>query len=77
MSYDLDSRYITVVLKLPEDQATRVNVLRHFRLEDSFEGATVTALSMGDAITELERKELESERVGSAPSMRSPHRERR
>lgn len=47
MSHD----YITVVLKLPKDSASRKKVVDAFPIGKEFDGAKITALSLEDEIT--------------------------
>lgn len=57
MSYDLDRRYFTVVLEMPNGDNERKDIANAFKIGSEFKGATVTSASIGDAITELERYE--------------------
>ncbi|WP_017461359.1 hypothetical protein [Dyella ginsengisoli] len=57
MSYDLNTQYMTIVLALPQDSAQRAKVVQKFGIDNQVDGARVTAVSIGDCITELERRE--------------------
>ncbi|TAL63684.1 MAG: hypothetical protein EPN79_16145 [Burkholderiaceae bacterium] len=59
MSYDLDTGYITIVLKLPDDPTLRTAIAKTYRIDNDVGGARVTAVSIGDGISELERLETE------------------
>lgn len=48
------TRFLTVVIRLPDDPRARDAVVCDFRLFEKYKGADVTALYAGDAITENE-----------------------
>lgn len=48
------TRFLTVVIRLPDDSCARDAVVRDFRLYEKYKGADITALYAGDAITENE-----------------------
>ncbi len=48
------TRFLTVVIRLPDDATDRASVVRDFRLFGKYKDADVTALYAGDAITEKE-----------------------
>ncbi|MFZ6644894.1 hypothetical protein ACO0LO_04215 [Undibacterium sp. TJN25] len=50
VSNPLASRYLTVVLQLPEDKEGRLRLIHAFSPDNEFFGATVTAASMEDEI---------------------------
>jgi hypothetical protein len=62
MSYDLNTQHMTIVLALPEDREQRDNLVKKYGINNHVEGALVTAVSIGDCITELERLEAITER---------------
>lgn len=53
----LPPHYMTVVLELPNDPESRKPVLDALPLGGYFKGARVTAMAMGDTISELEKVE--------------------
>lgn len=60
------NRYMTVVLEMPADKAERAVVLDALPLGGHFKGARITAMQIGDAISEIET--LEQAHDASPPS---------
>ncbi|MFL9936451.1 hypothetical protein P0D88_47440 [Paraburkholderia sp. RL18-103-BIB-C] len=56
----MGKQYLTVVIELPDDQEQRNAVKKALPLFEDFHGGWVTAMYLGDAITENELFEKEA-----------------